>query len=905
VPIPLHHSGASGVGTYDNITLSLRTCCSTGSVRPWVDAALQTSATCTPMTQDFIGSKHSATELCVGANYQIMRFKYMRNHFYCGVSFVILSASVLCGSVFGQTRGNTIVSASHVGGRFNLVRNGTIYFQPLPAPARTVGPDVIASSGGQILGEPLSALATNGAFSIAPPDAVATTPSICYAVTVVNNGTGATVPETGLSSRGNINGGGPYGCVQPKGSAFEFDAYVPTVTSNVINMLGNSPYLLSKLAVRSILPANAAAGRLSASYPNISKREINPLAYGAICDGRSHPLSSFYATLAAAQVDFPFITSLTQQMDYAAFKEASNIAFGPDGSEHGTNTALNVPLQLPSGTCNFGSDEWLIRNADGIRITGMGKTTTILTGTGIVIGFDGLWYSQLSDFDVYTSGATTIAAMDIDGNVPGHPYRTRAVQGNMLQNIMVGGGGASTGQYALAWCRQGGNKAQCSENTMLNVHLSNSIHPYFLYGFNALDNVWTGGDVQNFSGDGIYSYYGTLNTNKISEEGLQGCAQITKNAYDFRGSAGGVGGSNILLGNRTEDFQVGISQAAAPMVMIGVTSNPGHTFNWSANTAEPLNWGTYQKATDGYNRLYCVTTAGTTGAIKPAAWPTSGMLTDGTVTYTERDYDVANLPAGRFDFSSNYYPQGGTVQTGQFEEGGQVPPNPATSGYMYVIDATGAVSEAYLSSQGAKGGLYANPQSMSEKSARSGMTWPASSAGVWYPTVTVELGNSNANAVFDRPNLQTRFYNHSSLQLILSRNAVNVASGINFQMDGNTVIPSTVAGFHGTSPTNIQMSDGTGANGNLASFNSGGNTTDSGMGAANVLRQCGTAMFAASTTSGKLSCSWVTGSSHCSATWVGTDVSGGALGYTASAGSVTLTAAASNSAAASVACSVN
>lgn len=61
---------------------------------------------------------------------------------------------------------------------------------------------------------------------------------------------------------------------------------------------------------------------------------VCPDDYGAIHDGSSHLLSSRYGTLAAAQAAFNgaynFVTSLSQQIDYAALKAASNAAFGAD-----------------------------------------------------------------------------------------------------------------------------------------------------------------------------------------------------------------------------------------------------------------------------------------------------------------------------------------------------------------------------------------------------------------------------------------------------------------------------------------------------------------------------------------------------------------------------------------------
>lgn len=46
--------------------------------------------------------------------------------------------------------------------------------------------------------------------------------------------------------------------------------------------------------------------------------------FGAIGDGSLHPLSEFYSTLADAQAKYPFITSLTQSVDFAAFQAAVN-----------------------------------------------------------------------------------------------------------------------------------------------------------------------------------------------------------------------------------------------------------------------------------------------------------------------------------------------------------------------------------------------------------------------------------------------------------------------------------------------------------------------------------------------------------------------------------------------------
>lgn len=61
--------------------------------------------------------------------------------------------------------------------------------------------------------------------------------------------------------------------------------------------------------------------------------------FGAIGDNASHPLSGTYASLGAAQADYPHATSLTQEIDWAAIQACINacnalggaMAFGPAG----------------------------------------------------------------------------------------------------------------------------------------------------------------------------------------------------------------------------------------------------------------------------------------------------------------------------------------------------------------------------------------------------------------------------------------------------------------------------------------------------------------------------------------------------------------------------------------------
>ena len=59
-----------------------------------------------------------------------------------------------------------------------------------------------------------------------------------------------------------------------------------------------------------------------------TRDRISVKDYGAIGDGVSHPMSSRFATLAAAQAVWPVVTSLTDEIDWAAFQSAINANSG-------------------------------------------------------------------------------------------------------------------------------------------------------------------------------------------------------------------------------------------------------------------------------------------------------------------------------------------------------------------------------------------------------------------------------------------------------------------------------------------------------------------------------------------------------------------------------------------------
>lgn len=73
----------------------------------------------------------------------------------------------------------------------------------------------------------------------------------------------------------------------------------------------------------------SGAGRWIRLY---NSRGVNPKWFGAVGDGSSHPLSGYFATLAAAQAIYPSAAALTDEIDGVAIQSAINAIKGTPGA---------------------------------------------------------------------------------------------------------------------------------------------------------------------------------------------------------------------------------------------------------------------------------------------------------------------------------------------------------------------------------------------------------------------------------------------------------------------------------------------------------------------------------------------------------------------------------------------
>lgn len=462
----------------------------------------------------------------------------------------------------------------------------------------------------------------------------------------------------------------------------------------------------------------------------------NARQFGAIADGGSHALSTRYGTLAAAQVDYPFATSLTQQIDYCAVKLASNYCFGSDlslssysacqdtyvnlshftitgagwttnehagktlfvkfpndyiqtgkiasntstvltltgdmvgpfgaynwdhtctyalasGGENGSQQYLNKELYLPSGLYQFGDDTWTIRNVVGVTITGAGKLATTIRGNKTLLAVDGMWHSYIGRMGFELQAGDASVAVDIDGNVPGHPYDTRGTQGITFQDCYFDGCWSA---YAFALNRQGGGGAQGDHCMWINCYFARAVVACLAtFGYNTLSNTVVGGNIAQYTKYGIWVSNGSMSlygpTFQCGPENF--LTVVENNGADIRLGEGGVYDPCVVDGVSSESIKLFYNGGAEIAHVRNCRArNDGYT--WSASTIFGTGPGAFSTYCTGGGRFWKATTNGTTGTTEPdwASIPNNaassgGTISDGSVVWTELPVLWIDDPGGQ------------------------------------------------------------------------------------------------------------------------------------------------------------------------------------------------------------------------------------------------------------------
>lgn len=129
-------------------------------------------------------------------------------------------------------------------------------------------------------------------------------------------------------------------------------------------------------------------GAIFRTFQNKMRDVVDVRDFGAIGDGTLHTLAERYSTLAAAQADFPFVTSLTESIDGTAIQAALNAAFnyglGQAGIGDGTYV-VNRSISMRAGVTLAGDGKVVITQPNGLNLL-----TIIEGGTAHAAGVRGL-----------------------------------------------------------------------------------------------------------------------------------------------------------------------------------------------------------------------------------------------------------------------------------------------------------------------------------------------------------------------------------------------------------------------------------------------------------------------------------------------------------------------------------
>ena len=155
------------------------------------------------------------------------------------------------------------------------------------------------------------------------------------------------------------------------------------------------------------------------NWRNRQQEFFNVLDYGAVGDGLTHPLSSVYTTLAAAQTAFPLANArltlvLTNEIDAVAIEEC----------------ARSGRTFIPAGTYMINRAIWPVAN---VVIEGAGQARTVLKRSATFIGY--VAAAAMVDVEV---ADVTLSRLSFDSNYPDALNTLSSVAGNNSDVVMNG-----------------------------------------------------------------------------------------------------------------------------------------------------------------------------------------------------------------------------------------------------------------------------------------------------------------------------------------------------------------------------------------------------------------------------------------------------------------------------------
>jgi hypothetical protein len=266
---------------------------------------------------------------------------------------VLRSAALALACLFGvaaasaQTGYTTVTGSQLHDATGTLVTNSTIRFQPVnsqgvPLSFRAGG------AGGQTIAYPVSTTVTAGSFSIVLADTTLTAPANpCYSVSLISNLTGRAIPFPG------------YTCIQPSGSTWSFDAYIPSSIALPLQLSGCS------LAVGTVTLLSTGASPTITNSGSTCAAVLNfgiPLAPGGS--------GSYDAAGAAA-------SALSAAEGYASTAASS----AQSSAQTFATSAVAAERTTAANASNLGSGTVALARLPGAGVTTIGGTACTIGGS--------------------------------------------------------------------------------------------------------------------------------------------------------------------------------------------------------------------------------------------------------------------------------------------------------------------------------------------------------------------------------------------------------------------------------------------------------------------------------------------------------------------------------------------
>jgi hypothetical protein len=231
-------------------------------------------------------------------------------------------------------------------------------------------------------------------------------------------------------------------------------------------------------------------GAISLSQHIKNAQAISVVDFGATIDGTLHPLSEIFSTLSAAQMVYPFVTSLTQSLDYAALQAACNTGkkvLIPKGLGYYNATIIfnNSVRIVGEGTDAINRSQSFMSIVGNISAFALDQGDSLSTKM-IQIFIDGLYI-------FYDPGTTPTNPEDDGGKIAFNFYSTEAgttgLEMSEIKNCTVHGAWRcfydATGTYLTklqnVWarnCHDGFIKALGTTILMETCYASGCVSPY-------------------------------------------------------------------------------------------------------------------------------------------------------------------------------------------------------------------------------------------------------------------------------------------------------------------------------------------------------------------------------------------------------------------------------------------